>query len=357
MSNIHFQLTAGTDVGLQRSGNEDNFVVCANLSQAEWFIPNDGVSGIVLNEKGCLLVVADGMGGMNAGEVASSIAIDTIQKAFSPDSITADIIGDTASIREYMKTAVIAADDAIKEHAKENPDTEGMGTTLIMAWILDGKVYVSWCGDSRAYSFHPRSGLMQLSKDHSYVQELVDGGRLDKNLAFDHPNNNIITRSLGDLRQTAEPDFVEHDLRNDEIILLCTDGLSGMVRDRMIEEIMFDTSDDITVSKNVLISSALENGGYDNVTVALCKIVLGADGVSHEEAEEHVTSSGGKEGMRTKKKRFLKFAVLILILLICLIASGLYYLYMHHFKTDVTGEAVQTETNSKAIREIIYSGY
>lgn len=353
MSNIQFQLTAGTDVGLQRSGNEDNFIVCANLCESEWFIPNDEVSRIILDEKGCLLVVADGMGGMNAGEVASRIAIDTVQKAFSSDRITADITGSTASIQEYMKTAIVSADNAIKEHVSADPDTEGMGTTIIMAWILDKKVYVSWCGDSRAYSFHPQTGLIQLSKDHSYVQELVDVGRLDKDLAFDHPDNNIITRSLGDPRKIAEPDFVEHDLYNGEIILLCTDGLSGMLRDPDIEEIMVDTSDDIYVSKNSLISSALEKGGYDNVTVALCKIVSGANGLN-DETDEKITLSAAN-GIKTKKNRFIKIAVLILILLICLIALGLYYLlYIYNPEISTADDAInpeiiQTVTNIKNI--------
>ncbi|MDR1525832.1 MAG: protein phosphatase 2C domain-containing protein, partial [Tannerella sp.] len=341
-------------------GNEDNFVVCANLSEAEWFIPDDKVSSIILDEKGCLLAVADGMGGMNAGEVASNIAIETIQKAFSSDRITDDTIGDTGSIQEYMKTAIIAADNAIKEYVKEDPDTEGMGTTIILAWILGEKVYVSWCGDSRAYSFHPKSGLTQLSKDHSYVQELVDIGNLDKSLAFDHPDNNIITRSLGDPRKIAEPDFVEHDLCNGEIILLCTDGLSGMLRDQVIEEIMIDTSDDINVSKNVLISSALEKGGYDNVTVALCKIVLGMNGPDDEanvrvtRPEKDVRITRLEIGVKTKKNRFVKIAVLILILLMCLVALGLYYLlYIRNPEISAAediSEIIHIATNSKDIR-------
>ncbi|MDR1115685.1 MAG: protein phosphatase 2C domain-containing protein [Tannerella sp.] len=327
MNKIYFQLMAGTDVGLQRSGNEDNFVVCADLAESEWFIPD---SDTVLNEKGCLLVVADGMGGMNAGEIASRIAIDTIRKAFSSDCITTDVTGSTASIQEYMKAAIISADNAIKEHVKEDPDTEGMGTTVIMAWILDGKVYISWCGDSRAYSFHPRTSLIQLSKDHSYVQDLVDTGRLDKDLAFDHPNSNIITRSLGDPRKTAEPDFVEYDLYSGEVILLCTDGLSGMLRDREIEKILADTSDNIYLSRTKLIESALRKGGYDNVTVALCRIVSGANNLDGGEDKAAVTPLGG-EGVKTKKSRFVKVAVLSLILLLCLAALGLYYLlYIHN---------------------------
>jgi protein phosphatase len=320
MSNIHFQLTAGTDVGLQRSNNEDNFVVNANLADLEWFIPKDEVSSIVLKEKGCLLVVADGMGGMNAGEVASGIAVDNIQKSFLSHNINDDVICSTASIENFMKTAILSADKAIKEQAGKNTDTFGMGTTVIMAWILDRKVYISWCGDSRAYSFRPGSGLIQLSKDHSYVQELVDEGRLDKEFAFDHPDNNIITRSLGEPGRVAEPDFVEHNLCDGEMILLCTDGLSGMLRDSAIEAIMTETADDITACKNTLIESALKEGGHDNVTVALCKIVSGANLAVTDDVDEKVVSSD-----TIKKNRFVT-VVILLILLICLIALGICYI-------------------------------
>jgi protein phosphatase len=323
MSNIHFQLTAGTDVGLQRSNNEDNFIVNANLSESEWFIPKDEVSSIVLKEKGCLLVVADGMGGMNAGEVASGIAIDNIQQSFLSYHINDDIIRSAASIENFMKTAVLSADNAIKEHAEKNMETFGMGTTIIMAWILGEKVYISWCGDSRAYSFHPESGLIQLSKDHSYVQELVDEGRLDKECAFDHPNNNIITRSLGDPGRIAEPDFAEHNLRDDEMILLCTDGLSGMLRDSAIEKIMTETADDITVCKNTLIESALKEGGHDNVTIAICKIVSGANVVN--DADKDVVSSN------TIKKSRLVALIVILLLLMGLIALGVFYMMYTQF--------------------------
>jgi protein phosphatase len=342
MDKIHFQLIAGTNIGLQRSGNEDNFVVCADLSESEWFIPDGADSDIVLGKKGCLLVVADGMGGMNAGEVASSIAIDTIQKMFSPDCITPRVINSAASIREYMNTAIVYADDAIKEHVKDDPDTEGMGTTIVMAWILGRKAYISWCGDSRAYSFHPRTGLMRLSKDHSYVQDLVDTGRLDENQAFDHPDSNIITRSLGDSRKEAEPDFVERDLYDGEVILLCTDGLSGMLRDREIEEILADKPGNIRASKIALIDRALDKGGYDNVTVALCGIVSGAN-----DPEDDVA------GRRMKKKRLVKAAVLASILLLCLAALGLCYLLFIHNPWKSTADdarikanTVQTERNT-----------
>ena len=169
MNTVFFQLTAGTDVGLSRSNNEDNFVVSPNLAKSEWFIPNDEIDFVALDKKGCLLVIAGGMGGMNAGEVASRIAIETVLELFLADELEHIIVDDAGQIEAYMKNAVLAADTAIKEHALENKEAAGMGTTLVMAWILDDKAYVSWCGDSRAYEYHPVNGQRQFSRDHSHV--------------------------------------------------------------------------------------------------------------------------------------------------------------------------------------------
>jgi protein phosphatase len=275
MNEIHFQITAGTDIGLHRSNNEDNFIAGVDLSKQEWFVPQNTNDVFTLSELGCLLAVADGMGGMNAGEIASAIAIETMQQYFSPQALE-EVNVETKSIEKYMKEALVAADKNIKKYSKENKETAGMGTTLVLAWVLKDRVYIAWCGDSRAYSWHPQAELKQLSKDHSFVQELVDKGRLDPQYAFDHPDRNIITRSLGDPSATASPDFIEKELFNDEIILLCSDGLSGMVRDERIESILADKHSDIEQCKSALIQEALTAGGYDNISVTLLKTVSGA---------------------------------------------------------------------------------
>lgn len=147
MSDIRFRIAAKTDVGCVRTNNEDNFQAAADLSQQPMrWINNESYD---LGPKGALLVVADGMGGMNAGEVASDIAISTIKEFFAPERLTDNVTRDDHTIEKYMRDVVVEADHRIK--ASSTVETKGMGTTVVMAWLLDGKCYVCWCGDSRVH--------------------------------------------------------------------------------------------------------------------------------------------------------------------------------------------------------------
>ena len=204
MSDIHFRIAAKTDVGLERTNNEDNFQVSANLEDVPMKLVNN--QEYTLGRKGALLVVADGMGGMNAGEVASEIAINTVRELFSPENITDEVVKSRYTIEKFMKGVIVEADKRIKVFAKDNPESRSMGTTIVIAWLFDWNLYVSWCGDSRAYIFNPTTGLFQISKDHSYVQDLVDAGKISKEDAFDFPDSNIITRSLSDSTPKPNPD-------------------------------------------------------------------------------------------------------------------------------------------------------
>jgi len=271
MAELTFKLTAGTDIGLNRSNNEDNFIVNPDLQDSNWFIPDNEDQTITLGPYGALMVVADGMGGMNAGEVASAIAIDSIKEHFCTERIQS-AVGNRSRMLALMSEAVRTADKNIKRKAKEDNKTSGMGTTVVMAWVYDADVYVCWCGDSRAYLYRPSSGLTRLSKDHSYVQELVDAGKLDSELAFDHPNSNIITRSLGDSSVPAKPDTASYHLSEGDIVLLCTDGLCGLCRDEQINDVVARNCGSIDQCRKQLIDAALANGGYDNVTVSLLKV-------------------------------------------------------------------------------------
>lgn len=164
------------------------------------------------------MVVADGMGGTNAGEVASAIAIETVQNAFTPenlgDIVTQEgIVTSEEAVEEFLSRTVKTADLNIVNASKEDSSTQGMGTTIVIAWILNDKAYICWCGDSRCYVFNGNSGFCRLSKDHSYVQDLVDQGKLDPENAFDHPYSNIITRCLGDPTNRSNPDFRSYNLR------------------------------------------------------------------------------------------------------------------------------------------------
>lgn len=272
MSDITFKMTAETNVGLVRTNNEDNFIVNPDPTvEDNWFVPADAEQVITMGENGCILVVADGMGGMNAGEVASDIAVTSIKEAFSKVKDFEEIKDDIEHIEPFLKKIVVEADAAIKKRLKEDPSTSGMGTTVVVAWVVNTTAHIVWCGDSRAYLFNPNSGIIRLTKDHSYVQELVDSGKLDAELAFDHPNSNIITRSLGDSPKKAQPDYVCRELQQEDILLLCSDGLCGLCRDEKIGEVMA-LSEDMSQCRDNLIDAALAAGGYDNVTVALMKL-------------------------------------------------------------------------------------
>ena len=275
MSEILFKMAAKTNVGLERQNNEDNFQVSANLDTMpmQW-VNNQQYS---LGKRGALMVVADGMGGMNAGEVASQIAIDTVRSYFTPEHITDEVVKSRFTIEKFMKDVIVAADQHIKDYAKAYPESRSMGTTIVMAWLFDGSLYVTWVGDSRAYIFNQNTGLFQISKDHSYVQELVDQGKITEEDAFDYPDSNIITRSLSDATSRVQPECLlsPQKLCNGDIILLCSDGLSGMIRDKEIEQIIAQTQTDMTQCVDTLIQAALDAGGADNCTVAVSQIVAG----------------------------------------------------------------------------------
>ncbi|MBO4586230.1 MAG: serine/threonine-protein phosphatase [Bacteroidales bacterium] len=272
MSTITFKFAAKTDVGLVRTNNEDNLCAISNLDvQGSTWINNDVCQ---LGSKGALLVVADGMGGMNAGEVASEIAVSVVKERFTHE-VNDEVLKSDESIVRFMNDTIVQADDTIKKEGKQRPEAKGMGTTIVIAWLYDSKLYVSWCGDSRAYIFNPNSGLFQISKDHSYVQELVDKGVVKPEDAFDFPESNVITRCLSHSSMKAEPDNLAEPYRVSEgdIVMLCTDGLSGMIRDYEIASVMAAHTDNMTECVDALIEAAKVAAGADNVTVCLCQVL------------------------------------------------------------------------------------
>ena len=267
-----FRLFAGTDIGL-RDNNEDNFTVNPDLTLDEWMVPADQQATIQLGKRGCLMVVADGMGGMNAGEVASDIAIKTVQELFSPSRMPDNVVERHESIKDYLKKTIVEADRQVKKHCKKDPTTEGMGSTIVVAWLVNSLAYAGWLGDSRAYSFVPGKGIQRLSKDHSYVQELVDAKKITEEEAMLHPQSNVIMRSLGDATQKAKPGIICHPIVKGEILLLCSDGLCGVCDDALIAEIISNTSSDLRNCKETLTNAALDAEGSDNITISLLQIV------------------------------------------------------------------------------------
>ena len=314
MSVIKLVMTARCEAA-GRPNNEDNFQLTDNLSSDRWgFVTGKEVD---LDEKGVLLVVCDGMGGMKAGATASRTAVDSIKDWFTTDRLTPQVMDAPATISQYIKQAIIAADSHIKETGRQNPAQEGMGSTIVLAWIIDKEVYVGWCGDSRAYRYNPAFGLERLSHDHSYVQELIDSGKLSKELAFDHPDSNIITRSLGDARQQAQPDVINYRLNDGDIILLCSDGLSGVLRDVEIEHIMANNSDTVENCRNALWTESENAGWTDNVTIALCKIVEGAEQIEQLETpvSEPSPVDTAKVEVKKRKRKGLWIAAVVMLLL------------------------------------------
>ena len=227
-----------TDIGRVRKQNED----------AAW-----------LDEKLGIYVVADGMGGHLAGEVASAMAIDAIQNM----ARTHDI----ASI-SVLREAVCAAHEAISARAQENSTCSGMGTTISAMWRGGRYMYIAHVGDSRIYRFR-RGNLEQITQDHSLVEELVRAGIITREEARNHPRRNIITRALGTPGENA-PDLLAADMENGDLWLLCTDGLSSMISDEEILRVL-SCGDSLESMADTLLKMALAAGGRDNVTLILCR--------------------------------------------------------------------------------------
>ena len=261
------RLTAKTDVGRVREHNEDNYVVCPELQKKEWFFSDT----IIEPEEGTLLVIADGMGGLNAGEVASAIAIETVQNYFNQSDRKK--IETHEQVKDELIECINNAQSNMLSHAKEHPDTSGMGTTIVIAFIKENILHTAWVGDSRCYVLRKNTELYYATKDHSYVQELVDAKQITMEQAFYHPESNIITRSLGDNSNKApKPDFCSYPIELGDKILLCSDGLNGMLQDDAILKILHD-AENINEAAISLINAANEAGGHDNITLILSEII------------------------------------------------------------------------------------
>lgn len=258
-------LTARTDIGLNRENNEDDYCLCSDLESALWMETKDYVP---LSGKGTLAVVADGMGGPNAGEVASSLAIQVIKEVFS-DKVVFSMNESPSETESGFKALFHAVQDKLIAWVNNHQEAIGMGTTLVILWLVGQQAYIAWCGDSRCYRFRKDTGLDLLTKDHSYVQELIDRGEIGEEEAFVHPDSNLITRGLGDIDAPFEPEFVACQVEEGDIFLLCSDGLCGSCRDATIEGILANSYRNLSECRDALVQAALDAGGSDNITVVL----------------------------------------------------------------------------------------
>ena len=239
--------TLRTDTGRQRRDNEDNAFVRAPL-----------------------FVVADGMGGAQAGEVASRIAIEAFEEGLS----------ESGSLEEQLADRVREANRQIYERSRAEHGREGMGTTLTAAYLDDAHLAIAHVGDSRAYLF--RDGkLTRLTQDHSLVDELVRQGKITEEQAAEHPQRSIITRALGP-EADVDVDTFTYPVRAGDVLLLCSDGLTSMVSEDRVTEVLA-SSQTLEKAGARLIDEANEAGGRDNITVVLFRLEeIGTDGVADQ---------------------------------------------------------------------------
>lgn len=267
-----------TDVGCVRDHNEDSLVVAPPL-----------------------FVVADGMGGHAAGEVASEIAVNTIVE-------TAPAHADATALGE----AVCAANRAVLRGVHEGKGREGMGTTCTAAMLEGEKLVIAQVGDSRAYLLH-QGRLQQLTRDHSLMADLIEAGQLTPEEARTHPQRSVITRALGSDPRT-QPDLYEINVETGDRLLLCSDGLSGMVRDREIEATMARVRDPQRCASQ-LVNQAIAAGGYDNVTVIVADV------------------TGFAEVRRKKLARKTKVTVAFVLVLLAALFGGAGYAFSYWTNT------------------------
>lgn len=233
-----------TDVGRVRESNQD-YVYTSESPVGN--LPN-------------LFVVADGMGGHNAGDFASKYTVEQIVTYIEKAPMTSPV--------DLIRGAVTKANASLMAQAKSDPELSGMGTTVVIATILGDCMYVANVGDSRLYLL--RDELEQITRDHSLVQEMVRMGEMDACEAKSHPDKNIITRAVGAFDE-LEIDFFEEHIRPGDLILMCTDGLSNMVDDMNIRQII-ETGRDVVEKVQHLVDAANRGGGKDNITALIIEI-------------------------------------------------------------------------------------
>ncbi len=232
---------ARSDVGLRRSANEDRCALAPELG---------------------LYLVADGMGGHTAGQVASALAVDATLEALRR------LESSEATLTEKLRYCVAAANREIFAHAQAKPELRGMGTTLVALLAEAGRIGLAHVGDSRAYLI--RNGrIRQLTDDHSLVAELVRRREISAHAAREHPHRHVLTRALG-VRRAVEPDLAELTPARGDVVVLCSDGLTGPVRDEEIARVIADLAELDSMCER-LVELANARGGEDNTTVAVVR--------------------------------------------------------------------------------------
>ena len=237
---------ASSDIGKAREINQDYYSIPK---------PEDSLQ---------LFILADGMGGYNGGEIASSLATASA-KSYIENNFD-KIEHNKEAILELIKNAIEYANMVVFEKSKQEPNLEGMGTTLDICFIYNNKVYVGHVGDSRIYRIRGEI-IRKLTKDHSYVQQLVEDGKITREEAEHHPKKNMLLKALG-CTSMVEPDLRARNIEAGDILLMCSDGLTNMVEEKEIYRVVRENPETAT---QVLVELANVAGGYDNITVVIIK--------------------------------------------------------------------------------------
>jgi serine/threonine protein phosphatase PrpC len=264
-----------TDVGMQRSGNEDAFLI-ADLTTGDVGVGSD-VSTYSVGDRGNLLVVSDGMGGAVAGEVASELAVTTLRESML--EMPADF-----SAAEQLKIAAEIANERIWNHARQNPELTGMGATLTGVLVHEKTAYIAQVGDSRAYLIRGEK-IKQLTRDQSLVQMLLDANAITPEQASQVPQN-VIMQALG-TQPVVKVVMSGVELCQNDYLLLCSDGLSNKVTQDEMRQVVYE-SENINAACRRLIEMANERGGEDNITVVIARF----DGDSLHSASDSLSITG-----------------------------------------------------------------
>lgn len=301
----NYIIAGSTDVGRTRQNNEDSMITfeCRN---------------------GHVVAVCDGMGGENGGETASNLAVAIIQDILTNNPF------DTAG--QAITTACHAANQGILHRAANSPELAGMGSTCVMAIINNGYIYYGSIGDSRIYYYTPGEGIVQLTKDQSYVQTLVDSGQITPEEAEHHPRKNEIINALG-LEEMTPPVLGEQPIpvSHGGIMLLCSDGLSGMVPDITLQQIL--SRQDWTAQQKCdkLVNLANEAGGLDNITVQIIDCTAAASAGPRSVPRSAMAAAGSKSKKSAKKaggkKSYAWIGILITALMIC---GAIFYIFLNN---------------------------
>jgi len=235
---------ARSDIGMVREMNQDNYFISD---------PNDEIK---------LFIVADGMGGYKGGEIASALAIESA-KSYIKNNFE-ETNREKEKILDLIKNAIEYANMVVYEKSKKVEELNGMGTTMDVVIIQSGRLYIGHVGDSRVYRLR-KDFFRKLTTDHSYVEQLVREGNITKEEAYNHPKKNMLTKALG-CTAFVEPDVMVKGFQKDDILLMCTDGLTNMVRENEICEIIKENPESAC---DVLVNKANENGGQDNITAVI----------------------------------------------------------------------------------------